>query len=100
MFLFLFIFILVDTFFMKTCRFGGAEPRPLTQGLFCKEKPPQEQYLMIPCGIRNCPCCHSLQHHQNTNSIGSPVDFTNSSQHRFINGYVTYLNSPAVCSIC
>ena len=81
---------------MKTCRFSGAEPRPLTQGLFCKDKPSQEQYSMIPCGIHDCSSCHSIQH-SHTTSTESVVDFTNSGQHRFINGYITYLNSQAVC---
>ncbi|CAF4616109.1 unnamed protein product, partial [Rotaria socialis] len=36
-----------------------------------------------PCGTTNCPCCHSIE---------------NSSSHRFVNGYTTYLNCPATCT--
>ncbi|CAF5143378.1 unnamed protein product, partial [Rotaria magnacalcarata] len=38
---------------------------------------------MVPCGTTNCPCCSSIE---------------NSSSHRFVNGYTTYLNCPASCT--
>ncbi|CAF4219235.1 unnamed protein product, partial [Rotaria magnacalcarata] len=68
---------------MKTCRFRDAEPCPSIQGLFCNDESPKARYSMVPCGTTNCPCCHSIE---------------NSSSHRFVNGYTTYLNCPATCT--
>ncbi|CAF5090192.1 unnamed protein product, partial [Rotaria magnacalcarata] len=53
------------------------------QGLFCNDESPKARYSMVPCGTTNCPCCHSIE---------------NSSSHRFVNGYTTYLNCPATCT--
>ncbi|CAF4867995.1 unnamed protein product, partial [Rotaria socialis] len=75
---------IVDVFYMKTCRFRDAEPCPSIKGLFCNDESPKSRYSMVPCGTTNCPCCHSIE---------------NSSSHRFVNGYTTYLNCPAVCII-
>ncbi|CAF3896220.1 unnamed protein product, partial [Rotaria sp. Silwood1] len=78
-----FLQIDVDVFYMKTCRFRDAEPCPSIQGLFCNDESPKARYSMVPCGTTNCPCCHSIE---------------NSSSHRFVNGYTTYLNCPATCT--
>ncbi|CAF2077940.1 unnamed protein product [Rotaria magnacalcarata] len=78
-----FLQIDVDVFYMKTCRFRDAEPCPSIQGLFCNDESPKTRYSMVPCGTTNCPCCHSIE---------------NSSSHRFVNGYTTYLNCPATCT--
>ncbi|CAF5028498.1 unnamed protein product [Rotaria magnacalcarata] len=78
-----FLQIDVDVFYMKTCRFRDAEPCPSIQGLFCNDESPKARYSMVPCGTANCPCCHSIE---------------NSSNHRFINGYTTYLNCPVTCT--
>ncbi|CAF5188020.1 unnamed protein product, partial [Rotaria magnacalcarata] len=78
-----FLQIDVDVFYMKTCRFRDAEPCPSIQGLFCNDESPKARYRMVPCGTTNCPCCSSIE---------------NSSSHRFVNGYTTYLNCPASCT--
>ncbi|CAF3465460.1 unnamed protein product [Rotaria socialis] len=78
-----FLQIDVDVFYMKTCRFRDAEPCPSIQGLFCNDESLKARYSMVPCGTANCPCCHSIE---------------NSSNHRFINGYTTYLNCPVTCT--
>ncbi|CAF4334779.1 unnamed protein product, partial [Rotaria magnacalcarata] len=78
-----FLQIDVDVFYMKTCRFRDTEPCSSMQGLFCNDESPKARYSMVPCGTTNCPCCHSIE---------------NSSNHRFINGYTTYLNCPATCT--
>ncbi|CAF2260402.1 unnamed protein product [Rotaria magnacalcarata] len=78
-----FLQIDVDVFYMKTCRFRDAEPCPSIPGLFCNDESPKARYSMVPCGTTNCPCCHSIE---------------NSSSHRFVNGYTTYLNCPATCT--
>ncbi|CAF4601237.1 unnamed protein product, partial [Rotaria magnacalcarata] len=63
--------------------FRDAEPCPSIQGLFCNDESPKARYRMVPCGTTNCPCCPSIE---------------NSSSHRFVNGYTTYLNCPASCT--
>lgn len=83
---------------MKTCRFRGAKPSPSTPGLFCNDEQPQARYRMIPCGNENCLCCQTMTNN-NQNSSWSIIDFANSPHHRFNNGYTTYLNCPAVCTI-
>ena len=88
--------ILVDLFYMKTCSFRGATPRSNTEGLFCGKDEPQARYAVTPCGDLFCPCCHPL----NSWKKSQPwlvLDFVSSSSHRFLNGYITYLNCPAVC---
>jgi hypothetical protein len=90
--------LLVDIFYMKTCSFRGAEPRlnNIEGGLFCGNDEPQGRYTMLPCCNLFCPSCHPSN--QWMKSKPWPVvEFTSSSMHRFVNGYTTYLNCPAVC---
>ena len=76
----------VDLFYMKTCSFRDAQPRSLTEGLFCLQLP-ECRYTMKACG--HCELCRSL----------SPsVQFDQYQRHRFVNGYETILNCPATCS--
>jgi hypothetical protein len=100
-YLYSFLYFLVDVFFMKTCRFRGAEPCPSTQGLFCNDESPKARYNMTPCHTTNCRCCQSMENQNEASSSSSsslpPIDFENSSSHCFANGYITYLNCPAVC---
>ncbi|CAF2973953.1 unnamed protein product [Rotaria sp. Silwood2] len=91
-----FLQIDVDTFYMKTCRFRDAQPHPSTLGLFCNDELPQARYSMVPCGDDNCLCCQTMTNHQQS-SLWSTIDFANSSNHRFVNGYTTSLNCPATC---
>ena len=51
---------------------------------------------MVPCRTNHCQYCHSMENRNQTSSR-SAIDFENSSQHRFVNGYTSYLNCPAVC---
>jgi hypothetical protein len=95
-----FFIFLVDVFYMKTCRFRNAEPCSSIKGLFCNDESPKARYSMVPCGGAHCPCCHSMENNNensSSSSTSSIIDFENSSSHRFINGYTTYLNCPAVC---
>jgi len=90
------IFFSVDIFYMKTCSFRGANPRSNSEGLFCGAQEPEARYAMVPCRQLSCPCCYPL--HQNDKSQPwAVVDFVSSATHKFINGYTTYLNCPAVC---
>ena len=88
--------ILVDLFYMKTCSFRGASPRSATEGLFCGEQDPQARYRMASCHNFYCLCCYPLNSWKRSDSW-PVVDFPSSSMHRFLNGYTTYLNCPAVC---
>ncbi|CAF4742524.1 unnamed protein product, partial [Rotaria socialis] len=95
-----FLQIDVDVFFMKTCRFRGAEPYPSTQGLFCNDESPKARYSMTPCHTIGCRCCVSLRYENEASSpsLLPPIDFEHSSSHCFANGYTTYLNCPATCT--
>ena len=90
-----FICILVDLFYMKTCSYGGAQPRSDLEGLFCGADEPEARYSMDPCGNLFCLCCYPSNRLKKTQSW-PVVDFESSSTHRFTNGYTTYLNCPAV----
>lgn len=90
---------LVDLFYMKTCSFRGADPALLrfnTDGLFCGEEEPESRYRLDPCGSVSCPLCHPLNQSQKSDPW-PVIDFDSSSMHRFVNGYTTFLNCPAVC---
>ncbi|CAF4818698.1 unnamed protein product [Rotaria sp. Silwood1] len=87
----------VDVFFMKTCSFGGAVPRSITEGLFCGQDEPQARYTVHPCGNLSCLCCHPINSCKKT-KVWPIVDFASSSMHQFVNGYTTYLNCPATCA--
>ncbi|CAF1082458.1 unnamed protein product [Rotaria magnacalcarata] len=93
-----FLQIDVDVFYMKTCRFRGAEPCSTMQGLFCNDELPQARYSMAPCRTNDCQYCHSMENQNQNPSRSAAIDFENSSQHRFVNGYTTYLNCPATCT--
>ena len=81
---------------MKTCSFRGAEPRSSEEGLLCRHDPSETSYRMTPCGNSTCLCCHPLNIEKRSQSW-VVVDFNASLMHRFVNGYTTYLNCPAVC---
>ena len=85
----------VDLFYMKTCCFRGAWPRSAFDGLFCGDDEPEASYKLSPCTHPLCRCCHPL----NADRRSQPwpvISFTTSAAHRFLNGYTTYLNCPAV----
>jgi hypothetical protein len=92
------IFISVDVFYMKTCSFRGADPSQLNmKGLFCEKDEPVVKYQMVPCGDLFCSCCYYSRNNPQRNQSWTPIDFSTSSTHEFVNGYTTYLNCPAVC---
>lgn len=82
----------VDLFYMKTCSFEQAQPRSLTEGLFCNDIP-QCRYTITPCG--NCELCHSLNDPKNRQQTSTL--FNRYEKHRFVNGYESILNCPATC---
>lgn len=85
----------VDLFYMKTCCFRGACPRSAFDSLFCGDDEPEARYKLSPCTQPSCRCCHPL----NADRRSQPwpvISFVTSSAHRFLNGYTTYLNCPAV----
>lgn len=85
----------VDVFYMKTCSFRGAQPHAPNQGLFCETDEPVAQHGFLACEQPSCPCCHP----PNVEVRRQPwpvVTFSAQSEHRFVNGYTTYLNCPAV----
>ena len=90
-----FICVLVGLFYMKTCSYGGAQPRSNIEGLFCGVDEPEARYLMYPCRNLFCLCCYPYNQSAKTQSW-PVVDFISSSTHRFVNKYTTYLNCPVV----
>ena len=90
-----FICVLVDLFYMKTCSYGGAQPRSDIEGLFCGPIEPEARYSMDPCENLFCLCCYPYNQEEKIHQW-PVVDFKSSSTHRFVNGYTTYLNCPAV----
>ncbi len=83
---------LVHLFYMKTCSFRHARPRSLQEGLFCLQEP-EARYELEACA--NCALCYPLYDRQ-YRSRKSVVDFNQSHQHTFVNGYKSILNSSAV----
>ena len=79
---------LVDVFYMKSYSAQGV-------GLFCEKNAPEAKHSLTPCGNQFCPCCFPVFHWKKTQPW-TVVDFVSSSTHRFVNGYTTYLNRPAV----
>ena len=79
---------LVDVFYMKSYSAQGV-------GLFCETNAPEAKHSLTPCGNQFCPCCFPVFHWKKTQPW-TVVDFVSSSTHRFVNGYTTYLNRPAV----
>ena len=83
---------LVDMFYMKSCAFRGAQPRPSINLSFFggggeDEEQPSPVYSLLPCNRPSCVCCSSL----------GPVKFSDAGHsHRFVNGYEVILNCPAV----
>ena len=73
----------VDLFYMKTCSFRGARPRSLIEGLFCQETP-ECRYTVKPC--THCSMC-----------VPSRLRFNSYQRYRFVNGYESILNCPALC---
>lgn len=84
---------------MKTCSFAGAHPRSSTEGFFCGETEPEAKYTMVQCDDTSCECCY-IQYTDRPKHFWSIVDFESSSSHRFLNGYTSYLNCPAVRRLC
>jgi len=83
---------------MKTCSFRGAEPPSNFEGLFCGTNEPEGRYTFTACGDQLCSCCYPINHGKKSQPW-PVVDFHSSSMHRFVNGYTTYLNCPAVCVV-
>ena len=73
---------------MKTCQFRGAQPRSITEGVFCSVDEPNGKYQFHLCHQHNCHLCSRI--------TSNDIDFSSSSTHEFINGYRTYLNCPVV----
>ena len=80
---------------MKTCSFRDARPRSVDEGIFCGINEPEARYSMTPCQDKDCNCCYPYDGYEPTKPW-TVVDFATSSTHRFLNGYTTYLNCPAV----
>jgi hypothetical protein len=80
---------------MKTCTFRGAQPITDQQGLFCEEDVSDVRYGFHPCGQSTCIGCHAIDVHE-CHSSSPMVNFAACSMHRFLNGYTTILNCPAV----
>ena len=80
---------------MKTCSFQGATPRSSIRGLFCEENEPEPTYRMSPCRALFCSCCRPT-YTWRAFPRWRVVAFADSPMHRFVNGYTTYLNCPAV----
>ncbi|CAF3202567.1 unnamed protein product [Rotaria socialis] len=83
----------VDLFYMKTCSFRDAQPRSITEGIFCSTIP-ECRYTMTRCG--NCKLCSTSmdnQYHQQ-----APVLFNRFERYRFVNGYESILNCPVTCN--
>ena len=91
----IYVDVLVDVFYMKTCSFRGALPPSDSEGLFCGRNEPQSRYTLTACGNPTCACCHPINHEKRSQDW-PVVDFHSSSMHQFLNGYRTYLNCPAV----
>lgn len=117
------LFILVDIFFMKTCRFRGAQPRKFKksdetsdddeiEGIFSQAEP-TARYQMTFCRQENCFLCQWEQLRMELmlpsrqlqlqldkqNKIIPGVDFLTQQAHRFVNQYEAILNCPAVSSV-
>lgn len=85
----------VDLFYMKTCCFRGAQPRTAHTSLFCDHDPLEARYSLSPCHSPSCLCCHPL-HVDRRSPSWAVINFESSATHRFLIGYTTYLNAPAV----
>ena len=113
------LYIIVDTFFLKTCNFRGAQPRPfskkngdgdVTEGILCHTKPTAD-YGMTFCHHKNCFLCESQQNRIGGGGGGGAqrkqsekidvlnaagVQFSSNQIHYFINKYEAILNCDAV----
>jgi hypothetical protein len=99
---YLFIFILVDLFFLKTCNFRDSQPRLIgtnnkqqkeAEGLLC-ELEPCARYGMMPCNNNKCFLCKSER--SKSKDLPVVIQFSNKQIHHFINGYQAILNCSAV----
>ena len=93
-----FFFPLVDVFYMKSCAFRGAQPRPSVSVSFFDDETPAASYDLSPCHRSYCVCCQA-EPCEMTRDSASSVSVTFSEHghmHRFVNGYETILNCPAV----
>jgi hypothetical protein len=82
---------------MKTCSFRGARPDASIQrtGLFCN-KEPQAQYSFRGCQSRTCTLCFPCARIQQSRGDVPVVRFSSNDEHRFVSGYRSILNCPAV----
>lgn len=80
---------------MRTCSSRRVRPRLPSQCLFCEENEPTPTYRMSRCRSLFCSCCHP-NYLWSVTPRWCVVSFGNSPLHRFLNGYTTYLNCPAV----
>lgn len=77
---------------MKTCSMRYARPRTMYEGLFCF-KEPEARYELSACG--NCALCYP-KYDMTYRTKKSIVDFNQTHQHTFVNGYQVILNCSAV----
>jgi hypothetical protein len=95
-----FLFSLVDVFYMKSCAFRGAQSRPSLSVSLFDDEAPTAVYDMSPCHRSYCVCCQAEPCEMTRGDPASPVSVTFSEHghmHRFVSGYETILNCPAVC---
>jgi len=89
--------MIVDLFFMKTCRFRGARPRLLDnnkqEGILCHSKP-VAHYGTQPCRQERCLLCKTRR--SESGVISTVVHFSPNQIHHFVNSYQAILNCPAV----
>ena len=89
--------IIVDVFFMKTCRFRGSKPRRFgesDEGILCEEEP-IAQYSLKPCEDKCCWLCQR-RYGESGQAMPMPVDFGAQQSYRFVHKYETFLNCHAV----
>lgn len=103
MYLYMYVFIcIVDTFFMKTCNYRGAQPRLFgddanrtVEGILC-EAQPMARYGIEPCYERHCFLCKHERAHRRVAADSGGIRFISKQIHHFVNKYEAILNCPAV----
>jgi hypothetical protein len=115
--IYMYVFFVVDLFFMKTCDFHGAHPRLFgknkdeSEGILCEAKP-MARYGMIQCNDTNCFLCQSQRRAaaaaaaaggggrsrgaNSSEQLNATVHFSPKQTHQFVNKYEAILNCNAV----
>ena len=90
---------------MKTCNFGGAQPRLFganndePEGILCAAQP-IARYGMIPCYDRNCFLCQPRRRGgKGSEQVNATVHFCPKQAHQFVNKYEAILNCDAVSDL-